>query len=352
MENEMKTIKVKFVGFWDGFCVEDNIIYQVLEKHYNVEVTEDADYIICSIFGNPYEYCNYPQVRIMYVGENYIPDFNLVDYAISRYPLEFRDRHFELPACMVLSRNRNLMIEKQRDYSEAILSEKKYFANFIAGHESEYGIRGDFFKKLCKYKRVESIGSYLNNMPNGEIVNWTDESKINFQKQCKFSLCFESTAHEGFVTEKIADAFLADTIPIYYGSSSVKDIYNHRAFINCADYESFDDVVSKIIELDQNDDAYLSMLREPIFVEDKYLERKMEQLEKFLSNIFEQPLKKVYRRSKVYWPQKYEQWLLGKYETERNLQTLSITKLFKIFSRTVFKKIKRLYIKMKGTTKK
>lgn len=305
----MKTVKIKFVGFWDGFNPEQNMIYQILKKHFDVKITDDPDYIICSIFGVPYEYTQYPQVRIMYSGENYVPDFNLVDYALCPYPIKFLDRCCYRPVCIGEFGRAKALKYKQRDYSESILDEKVYFANFIASHESEHNIRGDFFKKLCEYKRVESAGSYLNNMPNSERVWYLNESKTDFQRKCKFTLCFESTKHEGFVTEKITDAFFSDTIPVYYGSSTVTDIFNPKAFINCSDYPSFDAVIEKIIELDQDDEKYLEMLRQPIYVDPDFAEKILDNVEKFIIDIFEQPLEKAYRRSRVYWPQRHEDFL-------------------------------------------
>ena len=97
-----KTIRVKFVGFWDGFVAEKTRIYLDLAKLYNIEITDSPDYIICSCFAPYYDYCNYPQVRIMDVGENYIPDMNLVDYAISRYPVSLLDRCFFHPGVLTL----------------------------------------------------------------------------------------------------------------------------------------------------------------------------------------------------------------------------------------------------------
>ena len=305
----MKTIKIKFVGFWDNLDPEENIIYQILKKHYDVQIVDDPDYVICSVFGVPYEYCRYPQVRIMYSGENYIPDFNLVDYALCPYPIKFLDRCCYRPVCLGEFGRAKELQYKKRDFTKSILDEKIYFANFIAGHESEYNIRGDFFKKLCEYKRVESPGSYLNNMPDSERVWFLNESKINFQKKCKFTLCFESTKHEGFVTEKITDAFFSDTIPVYYGSSTVTDIFNPKAFINCSDYPSFEAAIEKIIELDQDDEKYLEMLRQPVFVDPCFADKILNDIEEFVINIFEQPLEKAYRRSRVYWPKTYENFV-------------------------------------------
>lgn len=323
----MKTIKIKFIGFYSDFDYTISHIYKCLSKRYNVVICDDADYIICSIFGKVYEYCKYPQVRIMFEGENYIPDFNLIDYGICNYPLAFGDRCFYFPFFIDEFGHFENITKKDRNYPDDILKEKTYFANFIAGHESEYNIRGDFFKKLCEYKRVESPGTYLNNMPAGQTVAWANDTKRAFQSKCKFTLCFESTKHEGFITEKLTDAFYADTIPVYYGSSHVTEIFNPKAFINCSDYESFDAVIEKIKELDKDNEKYLEMLREPIFVNPKFYETKMADFEKFLYNIFDQQIENAYRRSRVYSPKSFDDFLKNAISPER----LTFKKLFTAF---------------------
>lgn len=308
----MKTVKLNYAGINDEeFNKEQNLIYDILKNHgYDVQICEDADYLVCDFSGeNPYSYCGTPQVRIMYSGENMIPDFNLIDYVISPYPIVFGDRHFQLPPCVWPRDHWMALPEKDRNYTMDFVKQKTYFANFIAGHESEYNIRGDFFKKLCEYKRVEAPGSYLNNMPNGERVNWLDGSKADFQKKCKFTLCFESTLHYGFVTEKIMDAFYSDTIPVYYGSSTIANIFNKDAFINVADYESFDAAIERIIELDQDDEKYLEMLRQPILLDADYPRKLEEELSAFICNIFDQPLEQAYRRSRVYRPKDCDHYL-------------------------------------------
>lgn len=320
----MKTIKVKFVGHSLGFQPEWSFIFQILQKHYDVQISEDAEYIICDSFGSvdnaqpPYSYCKYSQVRILENGENYIPDFNLVDYAVSRCPISIQDRSFYLPGC-IGEKNRWMELpQKKRDYTLEDVRQKKFFANFIASHESEYHIRGDFFKKLCEYKRVESPGSYLNNMPDGKCVQWNNSSKTDFQRKSKFTLCFESTSQYGFITEKLTDAFYSDTVPVYYGSSTVTDVFNKNAFINCSDYPSFDAVIEKIKELDQDDDKYLEMLRQPILVDKELPQKIWDDLEKFVCHIFDQPLEAAYRRPRVYMPQTHNDFLVWAVKKHEN----------------------------------
>lgn len=307
----MKTVKIKFVGKWEGITPEDNTVCYWLKKNgYDVQVAEDADYIICDVFGPQlYDYCKYPQVRIFECGENFTPDFNLVDYAICRYPIRFGDRSFYQPGCTSPGEFWHALAQKDRNYPAEFLKEKVYFANLVAGHDSEHNYRSMFFEKLNTYKRVESAGTLLNNMPDGSTVNWLDDSKTNFQRKSKFTICFESTSHYGFITEKITDAFFSDTIPIYLGSPNITEFFNKDAFINVTDYESFDAVIEKIKELDQDDEKYLQMLRQPILVDPDLPRRLDAELEKFILHIFEQPLEQAYRRCRVYYPKWHDEYL-------------------------------------------
>lgn len=333
----MKTIKLNFSGINNNFDIENNTICHHLKRRgYDIQISDDPDYLICDVWASPpYAYCGKPQVRIMVSGENYIPDFNLIDYAISPYPITFGDRHFHRPACTAPAEHWYALSNKERTYSMDFLSTKKYFANFITSHESEFQMRGDFFKQLCKYKRVESPGSYLNNMPDGMTVNWTDNSKVDFQKKSKFTLCFESTLHYGFVTEKLMDAFYADTIPIYYGSSAAAEIFNKDAFINVADYETVDAAIAKIIELDQNDERYLQMLSQPILLDPNLPQKLDAALTDFICHIFEQPLEKAYRRSRVYIPREHDNYLARAVDPE----TLTMVDLMKRITAKMIGKI-------------
>lgn len=304
----MKTIRIQFIGNW--WDINELLFYKILKKHYNVElVNENPDYIICTIFGEKFEQCKYDCVRIMISLENYIPDLNTVDYAISPYPVKLFDRCFSLPLLYIEKYKR--LETLNRDFRIEDVKNKKYFANFIAGHESENNIRGDFFKELSKYKRVESAGTYLNNMENGYTVSRFDDTKINLQKNSKFTLCFESTYHEGFLTEKLADAFMSNSIPVYFGTEMAKEVFNEKAFIYVKDREHFKEAIDKIIELDNDDEKYLDMLNEPVFNEKNFISKTIENYEKFILNIFDQPLEKAFRRSKVYWTAGYNEYLKG-----------------------------------------
>jgi len=349
-----KTVKVNFTGLSirNEFNPNDNSILDILKKHYDVQVCDDPDYLFCGVLYKGYfnqgVYDKYilsdSKIRIMFDGENLVPDFNLVDYAVCQYPMEYFDRNCYFPCGIEAFTNRRTFFrelqDKDRNYSEEFLKSKEFFASFIASHDSENNMRGDFFKALNKRKRVESVGSYLNNMPNGETVDWLDGSKLKFQRKCKFSLCFESTKDEGFITEKIIEAFYSDTIPVYYGSSNITDIFNPKAFINVGDYESIDAVIDRILEIDSNDALYLEMMRQPIFNNPNYPQEKYEELERFICNIFDQPIDKACRRSRCVAGENYEAFMKRSIESELGIKVWRPAgKIVKNYLRNIPKRI-------------
>ena len=329
-----KKIKINFTGLSirNEFNPYDNSILDILQKHYDVEVCDDPDYLICGVLYTGYFnqglYHQYvlqsDKVRILIDGENLVPDYNLVDYSICQYPIEYYDRNCYFPCGIEAFTNRRTFFrelqDKKRDYLPEILESKEYFASFIASHDSEYNIRGDFFKALNQRKRVESVGSYLNNMPDGQTVDWLDGSKEAFLKKCKFSLCFESTKHEGFITEKIVEAFYSDTVPIYYGSDNIKDIFNPKAFINISDYPNYDAAIDRILEIENDDRLYMEMLRQPIFNNPRFPEEKYTEIEAFLCHIFDQPLEEAYRRSRCIASDNHEAFMKREIESELGIK--------------------------------
>lgn len=75
-----KKIKIKFVDFWNDFDIYDNDFYKILFEKYDVEISNQPEYIFYSCFG--FKNLDYNCIKIYYTGENIVPDFNNCDYAI------------------------------------------------------------------------------------------------------------------------------------------------------------------------------------------------------------------------------------------------------------------------------
>ena len=82
----------------------------------------------------------------------------------------------------------------------------------------------------------------------------------------------ENTAAPGYVSEKILDAFLAGSMPIYFGSRLVLDIFNPKTFI-FFDPENPQQALSEIQYLEQNPIEYRKKLNEPIITNMEMFER-------------------------------------------------------------------------------
>ncbi|CAE8650562.1 unnamed protein product, partial [Polarella glacialis] len=61
-------------------------------------------------------------------------------------------------------------------------------------------------------------------------ATFLDEA-VELLQPYRFALVFENKLVPGYVTEKIVNAFLAGSIPIYWGSRAVLDLFNPEAFV-------------------------------------------------------------------------------------------------------------------------
>jgi len=149
-----------------------------------------------------------------------------------------------------------LMNQKNEDMKKWGKVRKTRFCNFIYTNDRrDTWVRRDLCKLLSKYKRVDCPGYSLNNMPR---IERGRSKQLNFMAEYKFTIASEHTLSDYYLTEKIFHAFLAGTVPIYWGNPKAANFFNPAAFVNCHDYDSFDDVVDRVREIDTNPELYES----------------------------------------------------------------------------------------------
>ena len=292
-DSVLKTVRINFSDFWRGFNPNDNFLINVLRERYDVQICDDPDYLFFSCFG--LDHTPFDGVKIFYTGEDVSPDFNFCDYAIGFDEMQFGDRYLRYP---IFTHRKGFAEAKVKHLvTDEDIAQKDRFCNFVYSNKKANPIRAQFFETLSQqYKHVDSGGGYLNNV-GGPVPN-----KLAFQKHYKFSIAFENDKSEGYTTEKITDAFAAKTVPIYWGNPHVTRDFNPKAFINCNDYDTFDEVIERIKEVDEDDALFRAMLEEPIFTPENHPERFSEdRLREFLFAIFDQPLESAGRRSRYSW---------------------------------------------------
>jgi hypothetical protein len=81
-------------------------------------------------------------------------------------------------------------------------------------------------------------------------------------------LCFENSSSPNYLTEKLLNAWLGNTIPIYWGAANAVKWLNPKAFLYLEDtsYQSVHNLIEKIIELDNDHDKYMEMFNQPLIL--------------------------------------------------------------------------------------
>ena len=290
-------LKVKFVDFSDPST--RNTTMAILKEEFGeVQECDDPDFLFYSVFGQ--EHLKYDCVRIFWTGENIQPDFNVCDYAVGFSYMTYEDRYKRIPLYYFFTpdyekaRKKHLITEKE-------IANKTQFCNFIYSNGNASPEREEFFELLSNYKKVDSGGRYRNNI-GGPV-----EDKYEFQKNYKFSIAFENSSTSGYTTEKILQAFSACTIPIYWGNPNVGKDFNEKAFINCHNYKSFEEVVEVVRKIDEDDELFRQYLHEPIGTEEQFPEDGFKAYGDFVIEICRQVPKDAMRRNNVFWGEKYQQ---------------------------------------------
>ncbi len=272
-----KKIKIDFTDFWGGFDKTNNYFYNLLKDEFDIEISNNPDFLFFSVFGNQHQ--NYRCKKIFYTGENVAPPLGYCDWSFS---FDYLDdiRNYRLPHYLLYDGYYELEREKIIDNS---LSNRK-FCNFIASN-GNCQERNGFVELLSKYKKVDCGGRWMNN------IGYAVQDKRKFQSEYKFSIAFENNAYRpqfpGYTTEKIMEPMTVNSMPIYWGNPEIYKEFNTKSFVNFYDFNNMSEMIDYIIELDKNDNLYLDKLREHWFVNNETpTNNKIENIKSFLYKIF------------------------------------------------------------------
>jgi alpha(1,3/1,4) fucosyltransferase len=282
-----RKVRLKFVDFWDNQNNNESLFYKLLSLRFEIEISDNPDYIVYSVFG--YEHLKYNCVRIFFTGEQVSPDFDVADYAIGFDYLSFGDRFIRFPLFALNYSPQNLQ-EIDKNYNETFYKSflNREFCSFVYSNSKATSPRDQFFRLLHSRKYIKSAGRHLNN------VGYSTKDKVEFESNFKFSIAFENASYPGYTTEKILDSFAAGTIPIYYGDSLVYNDFNKGSFINLHDFDSFEEAINYILELDDNPNLLMKYYETPK-IKNHVLDYERRILD-FFDHIFSQSKDSVYRR--------------------------------------------------------
>lgn len=238
------------LGFADTFQNCERFFTDILSQDYNI-IRDDnnPDYLI---FGDPnfgqnhHRFDSRQVKKIFFTGENVRPSYFNHDYAIT-FDFENSPRHYRLPLyvmemwAIVSDDNYTTDYLYLKDLHSRVDWEKVYdeTPNGFTYIQSNPNCmtRTNFVQDMMRNFDVRCGGPHLNNI--GHIIPRDRKLKIEFLKSRKFNIAFENGSYPGYVTEKILDAFYANVMPVYWGSTMIGRDFNTACFIHLKDDELY-----------------------------------------------------------------------------------------------------------------
>jgi hypothetical protein len=272
--------KICVVNFWEGAFDGDFFNYFFNMAFDGITYTDnphEADLIITSVFGN---IRTEPAKTLAYIGENIRPSFIGYNYSLSfdydtyggrnqRLPLWYArlawDGFVEKPRRVGANNHgyeplidiKSLMRPRKLD-----MAGKDKFCALIAGNPE--GLRINLYNSISRYKQVDGYGNVF-----GKALR---QSKFDLLKEYKFCLCPENSIYDGYVTEKLIDAYAGGCVPIYSGDISVADGFNYRAFLNYQETKNMGNFVEYVRGWDNNDEMYKHTYEQPLLTKEPKLD--------------------------------------------------------------------------------
>ncbi|MGZ3757424.1 MAG: glycosyltransferase family 10 domain-containing protein [Mucilaginibacter sp.] len=229
-----KKIKITFQNGISKESAQKAILNELVDE-YDFEESSDPDFILFGPYGNdippPGEY-----IRIGYYCENIKPDMSVCDWAFGiPHEEEINDSRYKRIQWHEVDEK---ALIKSADYNaDEIFAQKKGFCAFV--YNSNVPYREEFFRQLSRYKKVDAPGRSMNNMLNQIDTKYKGglwERKQQFLSSYKFTIAFENYVYPGYQTEKIYDAMLANSIPVYCGDPLIGNVFNTSSFVNAPDF--------------------------------------------------------------------------------------------------------------------
>ncbi len=263
-------MKIAFCDFWDGFLPANNFfldLFKSVNNKIELSSVSSCDILVYSCFGKTHKTVNNSKIKkIFYTGENIRPDFKDCNFSFTFDIDPYNNKNFRLPLWMLYIdwfnkfnyNNPRYALPYDRLFNNVYYNTpKELFCSTVFSSPREN--RFEIIKKLKSYKNVDCFGKPFGNWTYGEDIKYKTISNY------KFNICFENTLHPGYYTEKIFHAKTAGCIPIYWGDNNVSIDFNPKSFINLNSYSNIDELVTYVIEVDNNAKLYKSILNEPFF---------------------------------------------------------------------------------------
>ena len=265
--------RVTMVNYWtsDPAICNKDWLYLFIKNNTQIKHVN-----VFSLFGSKEYVVKYATPKdIFYSGENLAIKRGLSSDAYCDYCLDYvglslgfaqrnEPNYLRLPLWMVwifdpvIDKDR---IAERVRFINQTRNTGKFECSVIARHD-KWNMRTPIYEALKEKMNILCAGKWNNNTD----ILWKEysDNKIKFLNDCKFTICAENTDTPYYVTEKLFEAFLGGSVPIYAGGASRPEpgIVNPDAVLlwEQGNRENNDAVVRKACELNQNEKLYAEFI--------------------------------------------------------------------------------------------
>jgi hypothetical protein len=130
--------------------------------------------------------------------------------------------------------------------------------------------RQRFLSRLHQRRGIDSCGRWMNTTgflaPRDETA--FGDRWLPFLGRYRFMVCFENTARSYYLTEKLANAYVAGCVPVYWGAPEALGWLNPEAFLWLAGTSDgeMDALIERVLALDSDPAAYQRLRAAPLLV--------------------------------------------------------------------------------------
>jgi hypothetical protein len=272
--------KLCVVNFWEGAFDGDFFDFFFRICFGDISYTDnpyEADLIITSVFGNV---STDPAKTIAYIGENIRPSFVGYNHSLSFDYDTYGGRNHRLPLWYARLAWDGFEQKPRHDnmhnhgYEQLIpikpltqrrkldIASKDKFCALIANNPE--GLRVNLYNSISKYKQVDGYGNMFGNPLR--------KSKFAILPEYRFCLCPENSIYDGYITEKLIDAYAGLTVPIYSGDASVAEDFNYMAFLNYQEFKDMSRFVEYVRGWNINQEMYKHTYEQPLLLKEPSLD--------------------------------------------------------------------------------
>lgn len=273
-------MKLCVVNFWEGAFDGDFFDFFFRSCFNDLTYTtnpHEADLVVTSVFGNIQ---TDPAKTLSYIGENIRPSYIGYSHSLSFDWDTYGGRNHRLPLWYArlawdgFEQKRRHDNHNNHGYEQLIpikrllnrrhldIGAKDKFCVLVANNPE--GLRINLYNSISRYKPVHGYGNMFNNPLR--------KSKFAILPEYKFCLCPENSVYDGYVTEKLIDAYAGLTVPIYSGTMAVDCDFNEQAFLNYMTTKDMKYFVEKIKIWDEEAELYKSTYEQPLLKEEPKLD--------------------------------------------------------------------------------